>query len=141
MPFDGVENPYSLTASSPGFWAWQIWTALRAWLRGSPEGHGCKPFESAGFLLRAARMRIETEENWTSGAYHRSGGRYCSVSALWMAVKASPSGYNRAVWKQASLLLLDVAKGRGFQNIEAMNDGSTHAQVLEAFDAAIANAA
>jgi hypothetical protein len=35
---------------------------------------------------------------------------------------------------------LAVANGRGFNDIEKMNDRSTHAQVLSAFDEAITRA-
>ena len=37
--------------------------------------------------------------------------------------------------------MLGVARGRGFDSVERMNDKSTHTEVLAAFDAAIATAA
>ncbi len=40
----------------------------------------------------------------------------------------------------ANTMLLSVAMSRGFNDIESMNDNSSHRQVLSAFDEAIARA-
>jgi len=40
----------------------------------------------------------------------------------------------------ATSYLLSVANGRGFNDIESMNDNSSHKQVLSAFDEAITRA-
>jgi hypothetical protein len=40
----------------------------------------------------------------------------------------------------ANTILLSVAMGRGFNDIESMNDNSSHRQVVSAFDEAIARA-
>ncbi|MGH7113777.1 MAG: hypothetical protein ACREE9_04695, partial [Stellaceae bacterium] len=40
----------------------------------------------------------------------------------------------------AQALLIDVARSRGFTNVETMNDRSSHTAVLAAFDQAITTA-
>lgn len=87
-------------------------------------------------VLRAARALIEPERSWLRGQYHRSYSRFCAIGALRRASRdASP-----AVLARAHMLLLDVARQRGFETVERMNDHSTHPEVLSAFDAAIAAA-
>ncbi len=87
----------------------------------------------AADVLFAARALIEPERSWLRGQYHRPYSRFCAVGALRRASRhASP-----AVLAQAHALLLDVARQRGFETVERMNDYSTHTDVLSAFDAAI----
>ena len=145
MPFDGGEfprspeslllEPLSSGAAPADPRAWRVWARLRALLPASPGGRECPPFDSAVCLLRAARALIEAEGDWTRGAYRTSDGKHCTVGAL---RKAAQGQYGRRVRHEAHGLLLGVARKRGFGSVERMNDSSTHAEVLAAFDAAIA---
>jgi hypothetical protein len=86
-------------------------------------------------LLQHAKGLIEDPKNWTRGTYRSLSGRHCAVGAL-RAVAAclkSPS----PAWS-AHEFLIRVARLRGFTSVEAMNDHSSHAEVLGAFDEAIA---
>jgi hypothetical protein len=80
---------------------------------------------------------IENPENWTRGTYATLFGRRCAVGALRAAASwlEGPS----PAWS-AHDLLIRVSRSRGFTSVEAMNDHSSHAEVLTAFDEAIAMA-
>jgi hypothetical protein len=57
------------------------------------------------------------------------------------AIRAAVQQTNaRQTGRQAIRLLRDVARRRGYGTVEAMNDDSFHAEVLSAFDEAIATA-
>ncbi len=71
------------------------------------------------------------------GRYETIDGRRCAVGALRVASRLMGV---RTPPRDASNLLLSVANGRGFNDIEKMNDRSTHGQVLGAFDEAITRA-
>jgi hypothetical protein len=86
-------------------------------------------------LLHDAKGLIEDPKNWTRGTYRSLSGRRCAVGAL-RAVAGRLKGPGPA-WS-AHELLIKVARSRGFSSVEAMNDRSSHAAVLEAFDEAIA---
>ena len=148
MPFDGGEfsqasGPWPLTPP-PAVGR----KPLAAWLRGllpgslgrsarslSPERPGVATEVAAVHLLQAARALIEAEEAWGQGAYQTSGGRRCAVGAL-RAAAARAGWRDSYANREAHALLLGVARERGFDSVEAMNDRSSHAQVLAAFDAA-----
>lgn len=85
-------------------------------------------------LLTIARALIADEENWVQGRYETIDGRRCAVGALRVASRLMGV---RTPPREATGMLLSVANGRGFNDIEKMNDRSTHAQVLSAFDEAI----
>ena len=162
MPFDASEFP-RLPPPEPSpatpVWAPPGWASRReawaAWLRGllspPPGRRGIRPPvperpDAADItslhLLQAARALIESQDAWGQGAYQTLGGRRCAIGALRAAATAA-----RAEWREsgakaeAHAHLLAVARGRGFASVELMNDGSSHAQVLAAFDAAAAKAA
>ncbi len=88
-------------------------------------------------LLTIARALIADEENWVQGRYETIDGRRCAVGALRVASRLMGV---RTPPREATGMLLTVANGRGFNDIEKMNDRSTHAQVLSAFDEAISRA-
>ncbi len=88
-------------------------------------------------LLTIARALIADEENWVQGRYETIDGRRCAVGALRVASRLMGV---RTPPRDATGLLLTVANGRGFNDIEKMNDRSTHSQVLTAFDEAITRA-
>lgn len=89
---------------------------------------------STAYLLRRARLMIEAEEKWVQGYYSTSDGRRCAMGALRAAARHSDP---RRVRARAHHLLREVARERGFQSVEGMNDRCTHHQVLTAFDMAI----
>lgn len=89
---------------------------------------------STAHLLRRARQLIEADEKWVQGYYSTSDGRRCAMGALRAAARHSDP---RRVRARAHHLLREVARERGFQSVEGMNDRCTHHQVLTAFDMAI----
>jgi hypothetical protein len=92
---------------------------------------------SAAHLLRRARLMIDVEDRWVQGYYSTSDGRRCAMGALRGAARHSDS---RRVRARAHHLLREVARERGFQSVEGMNDRCTHHQVMAAFDLAIRTA-
>jgi hypothetical protein len=91
-------------------------------------------------ILKAARAKIEKEENWCQGAYARDADdndvddkspracRWCAWGALNVIenVMFSDVGYNA---------LVEYCSGQG---VGGFNDTHTHAEVLALFDKAIA---
>ena len=113
------------------------WTRLRHALAGFTRAPGEQAPEASALevadVLCAARALIEPERSRLRGQYRRPYSRFCTIGALRRASRhASP-----AVLARAHALLLDVARQRGFETVERMNDYSTHPDVLSAFDAAI----
>lgn len=68
------------------------------------------------------------------GTYWWFPGRRCAVGALRAAAKRVKDPV--PAWLAHSFLT-SVARSRGFVNVEAMNDRSSHAAVLQAFGDAI----
>ena len=147
MPFDGSEfiaTPGRTSPPQPGLWALLRQTArrMRPGARGLPlQFPGVLPSNSPGAttvqVLGLARTLIEDERNWIQRRYETLDGRRCAVGALRSASRLLAV---RCVNSEAHNLLLEVAVGRGFSDIEKMNDHSTHGQVVSAFDIAIARA-
>jgi len=92
---------------------------------------------TVGQLLITARGMIEQEGRWIKGHYATLDGRHCAVGALRAAALRLDA---RRVGKAAHDVLRDVARDRGFRSIEQMNDHSSHAEVIAAFDIAIVSA-
>jgi hypothetical protein len=147
MPFDGTYFPAPTPSDTGLFPIWsrhgcRLWFDAR--LRRSRLGDALlrapmpadRGMEVAG-LLREAKGMIGDPENWTRRTYRSFGGQRCAVGALRAAAKRldDPS----IAWS-AHALLIDVARSRGFTNVETMNDRSSHAAVLAAFDQAIRTA-
>ena len=85
-------------------------------------------------VLGLARSLIQDERHWIQRRYETLDGRRCAVGAVRAAVRLlglriGPIDPHHA--------LLMVAVSRGFTDIEKMNDHSSHAQVVSAFDDAI----
>jgi len=96
--------------------------------------------------LKAARKLIELPEHWTRGTFARDvkgnsipwdqvstcpiEGSFCALGALW---RARGSDYTRE--DEAALRAVLQEKFRGIDNF---NDTHAHAEVLAAFDEAIA---
>ncbi len=149
MPFDGGDfsqfqfsEPLPLVPVPLGLgaklaWLWHLFPGGRGVQSLLPDQADQTTEIRAAHLLRAARALIEFEETWTRGAYHTADGKRCAVGALRAAAQGR---YGRGAGAEAHAFLLAVARWRGCDSVEKMNDKSTHAQVLAAFDAAIASA-
>jgi hypothetical protein len=143
MPFDGIgfSAPPTLPVGLFPIWSrhgWHLW--IKTHLRRSTEDFlsDPAPWDSAGAvvrLLRDAKVLIEDRENWGQVWYFSLERRRCTVGALRAAAK---NVWGLSVVLAAHRLLLRVAQSRGFETIEAMNDRSSHREVLNAFDEAIA---
>jgi hypothetical protein len=150
MPFDGLG--YVTTATSSGTKTWakpSVWTRLSHYLLGSPpiaKAISIEAFQPVPTsvpdaatlqVLTIGRALIEDRKDWVQRRYETRDGRRCAVGALRGAARmlnlhGPQSG--------ANTILLSVAMGRGFNDIESMNDNSSHRQVLSAFDEAIGRA-
>ncbi|HTV44582.1 MAG TPA: hypothetical protein VMF05_04640 [Stellaceae bacterium] len=148
MPFDGTYFPAPRPSDTGLFPIWsrhgcRLWFQSRlrrdkrrpvALLRAPlPTEHDL----AVADLLREAKGLIIDPENWTRRTYRSLGGQRCAIGALRAAAKRldDPS----IAWAAHSLLI-DVARSRGFTNVETMNDRSSHGAVLAAFDQAIRTA-
>lgn len=142
MPFDGLN--YLAPATKPS-----MWTRLTNYVMGVPPvaksvpAHLFQPVPATQpdaltlQVLTIGRALIEDRKDWVQRRYETRDGRRCAVGALrgaarMLNVPTTQSG--------ANAVLLSVAMGRGFNDIESMNDNSTHRQVLSAFDDAITRA-
>jgi hypothetical protein len=139
MPFDGLT--YLAPTNKPS-----LWERVVGYITGTPPV--TKPLPTYLFhptpatqpdtltlqMLMIGRALIEDRKNWIQGRYETRGGRRCAVGALRAAARRLniPTTQNGA-----HAVLLSVAMERGFNDIERMNDNSTHRQVLRAFDDAI----
>jgi hypothetical protein len=95
-------------------------------------------------ILTAARAKIADEKNWCQGGYAKDEGgnstssystsacKWCSIGALKSVSGESYAGYNNA---------LDCLVGIIQSPIPNYNDTHTHAEVLAAWDKAIAECA
>jgi hypothetical protein len=147
MPFDGSEfiaTSVRTDSTQPGLWEMLRRTArrIRPGAKGVPlEFPGAVPAIAPGAatvqVLRLARTLIEDERHWIQRRYETLDGRRCAVGALRSAGRLLAL---RSLNIDAHNLLLEVAIGRGFTDIEKMNDHSTHGQVVSAFDIAITRA-
>jgi hypothetical protein len=146
MPFDGshlIATPADIAPARPGLW--EAFRRVRHRLRpsartplelplGLPADHSGVPSVQ---VLRLARTLIEDERHWIQRRYETLDGRRCAVGALRSAARLLAL---RSLNSEAHNLLLEVAIGRGYTDIEKMNDHSSHDQVVSAFDIAIARA-
>jgi len=108
-------------------------------LRAPPSpGITLPPEIAAAQLLCAARALIAAEDRWVQGRYETLRGRRCAMGALQAAARALR---DTGGFETARDLLRTEALIRGFSHVERMNDRSSHAQVLAAFDGAIGRAA
>jgi hypothetical protein len=146
MPFDGLGYVTAAQSSAPKP---SLWTRLSHYLLGAPPVAKSIPLEAfqpvpAGQpdavtlqVLTVGRALIEDRKDWVQRRYETRDGRRCAVGALRGAARmlnlhGPQSG--------ANTILLSVAMSRGFNDIESMNDNSSHRQVMLAFDEAIARA-
>jgi hypothetical protein len=147
MPFDGTHFPATTSYDTGLFPLWSR-HGCRLWFQ--TRLHGKKPTPTmlrapipaerdlaVADLLRDAKDMIADPKDWTRRTYRSFGGQRCAVGALRAAAKRldDPS----LAWS-AHALLIDVARSRGFTNVETMNDRSSHVAVMAAFDQAIRSA-
>jgi len=148
MPFDGTYFPVATPYDTGLFPLWsrhgcRLWfhTRLRGKQAASPTMLRAPiPAErdlAVADLLRDARGLINEPKDWTRRTYRSFGGQRCAVGALRAAAKRLN---DPAIAWSAHALLIDVARSRGFTNVETMNDRSSHAAVMAAFDQAIRTA-
>ena len=146
MPFDGsdfVVTPVQKAPAQPKLWALlrhaghRLMPSARSLPLDIPAAPTDSPQVGTAQVLRLARVLIQDERHWIQRRYETLDGRRCAVGALRSASRLLAL---RSLNVDAHNLLLEVAVGRGFSDIEKMNDHSSHAQVLSAFDLAIARA-
>jgi hypothetical protein len=141
MPFDGTGF---VTAQPVG-----VWTRFTQFAKGlmpaakapaprvlAPQP-AVEPDALAIQVLTVARALIEDRKDWVQRRYETRDGRRCAVGALRGAARLMNLNGTQPV---AHAFLLSVAMGRGFNDIESMNDNSSHRQVVSAFDEAISRA-
>jgi hypothetical protein len=146
MPFDGLGYVSSTTTSpaQPSFW-----TRLSHFMFGAPPIskaiplHAFQPIPPGQpdavtlQVLTVGRALIEDRKDWVQRRYETRDGRRCAVGALRGAARLMNL---HGPQTGANTILLSVAMGRGFNDIESMNDNSSHRQVISAFDEAISRA-
>jgi hypothetical protein len=144
MPFDGLGYVSKATTANPS-----MWTRLSHLLFGAPPVSKSIPLQAfqptpAGQpdavtlqVLTVGRALIEDRKDWVQRRYETRDGRRCAVGALRGAARLMNL---HGPQTGANTVLLSVAMSRGFNDIESMNDNSSHRQVLSAFDEAIARA-
>jgi hypothetical protein len=140
MPFDGTNLPdldaidtAALTKSPAA--RWRLW--LRSLWARKPGIIVPQPDRAAAVvrLLEDAKTLISDEDTWGQGAYWRFPNRRCAMGALRFAARQVD---DISIARSACTVLALVATSRGFTSVECMNDRSSHAEVLRAFNEAIA---
>lgn len=148
MPFDGTHFPATTPYDTGLFPLWSR-NGCRVWFQARLRGK--KPAQTTMLrapapaerdlavadLLRDAKALIADPKDWTRRTYRSLGGQRCAVGALRAAAKRLD---DPAIAWSAHALLIDVARSRGFTNVETMNDRSSHVAVMAAFDQAIRTA-
>jgi hypothetical protein len=136
MPFDSAERwPPLVAGKAPRSF---LARAFGRFVGRGPAPISREPLGPAVLrVLEEARGLIEERQDWTQGRYETFTGRRCAIGALGAAAAVLDYADAMAI---ARSLLADVARQRGYRDVEDMNDRSSHLRVLEAFDAAIATA-
>ena len=145
MPFDGlgyISN--TATPAKPS-----LWTRLTQFALGTPPVAKSLPLQAFQpvpanqpdaltlQVLTIGKALIEDRKDWVQRRYETRDGRRCAVGALRGAARMMNL---HGPQTGANTILLSVAMSRGFNDIESMNDNSSHRQVLSAFDEAISRA-
>jgi hypothetical protein len=146
MPFDGLGYVGTTTTTTAKA---SIWTRLTHFVLGTPPVpksiplHAFQPIPDAQpdavtvQVLTIGRALIEDRKDWVQRRYETRDGRRCAVGALRGAARLM---HLHGPQTSANTILLSVAMSRGFNDVESMNDNSSHRQVLSAFDEAITRA-
>lgn len=142
MPFDGLGYVTTPAKNS-------LWTRLSHYVLGAPAVAKSIPIQAFEpvpanqpdaltlQVLSVGRALIEDRKDWVQRRYETRDGRRCAVGALRGAARLMNL---HGPQTGANTILLSVAMSRGFNDIESMNDNSSHRQVLSAFDEAITRA-
>ncbi len=87
--------------------------------------------------ILAAKALIDTPDKWMQDAYEDGAGCYCAVGALAKALGLNPSKDEIHTGPEFRLLN-EASKTLHMQGIVSLNDdqSTTHAQIMEVFDAA-----
>jgi hypothetical protein len=98
------------------------------------------PRQTVADILRAARGKIERPENWTQEAFHRDRyGYWClSDDAVCWCAKGAMLAVRGRFWDLDITDGLDALTAAAGCYITSFNDTHTHAEVIDAFDRAIA---
>ena len=144
MPFDGLGYVNTTSTTKPS-----IWMRLAQFALGAPPAaksiplHAFQPIPASEpdavtvQVLTIGRALIEDRKDWVQRRYETRDGRRCAVGAI---RGASRMMNLHGPQNGANTVMLSVAMSRGFNDIESMNDNSSHRQVMSAFDEAIARA-
>jgi hypothetical protein len=89
-------------------------------------------------ILIRARKLIEKPENWVRGHFY-SGSAYCAVGSLFAAGIDYMGTYTQNPAYLALAKAMSVTATVIPGNVSRWNDDHTHAEVLAAFDCAIAS--
>ena len=142
MPFDGLG--YVTTQTKVSIWGrigqlvWGVPPLPRSLpSRAFQPLQPVDPDNTTLQVLTIGRALIEDRKDWVQRRYETRDGRRCAVGALRGAARLMNL---QGPQTTANTILLSVAMSRGFNDIESMNDNSSHRQVLSAFDEAIARA-
>jgi hypothetical protein len=90
--------------------------------------------EAAVPELPGAARDLISEDKWANGRLRTRDGGFCALGAI---LQVSALGLGRRARQRALAHLRFVARQRGFWTVEMMNDASTHAEALAAFDEAV----
>jgi hypothetical protein len=145
MPFDGLGYlSNTATTAKPS-----LWTRITQFALGTPPVakslplHAFQPVPASQpdaltlQVLTIGKALIEDRKDWVQRRYETRDGRRCAVGALRGAARMMNL---HGPQTGANTILLSVAMSRGFNDIESMNDNSSHRQVISAFDEAISRA-
>ena len=145
MPFDGLGYlSNTATPAKPS-----LWMRITQFALGTPPVAKSLPLQAFQpvpanqpdaltlQVLTIGKALIEDRKDWVQRRYETRDGRRCAVGALRGAARMMNL---HGPQTGANTILLSVAMSRGFNDIESMNDNSSHRQVLSAFDEAIARA-
>jgi len=144
MPFDGVIDVEGVSEDEvfPSLWAagsrFWVRTRLQRWRSRKEPAVAFSPgvhYAAVALLLEDTKSLIEDRERWLKGTYRWFRGRRCAIGALCAA--ARKFGDVR-IAQSAHSILLHVAVSRHFTCVEGMNDLSSHAEIMSAFDEALA---
>lgn len=137
-PTGGEAHPH---AEAPGIWSRTRAAGarlvrlnrVRGFDEAAPTTRGPEAQRALQTLI-FARSLIADQNAWVQRRYETRDGRRCAVGALRGAARLMDAA---RAHNTAASGLLSVAMSRGFTDIETMNDHSTHAEVVSAFDEAI----
>lgn len=85
-------------------------------------------------VLRAARALIFSPKDWCQENFHSTTGAHCAIGAILEAT----GGWNETVTNADAMLCEAVGMNHDLWSFAKYNDEHSHADVMTAFDRAIA---